>query len=99
MCVCVCVCVGTSVCSVVYMQVWNPEIDVCGLPWSLSILYTEVGLLLNPELAFSASLISELAGVQFSISASLKLRLQAGIYVGSRDLNSRPHTCGKHFTH
>lgn len=46
-----------------HMLVWNPEIDVCGLPWLLSILYTEVGLLLNPGLAFSASLVSELVGV------------------------------------
>lgn len=58
-----CMCVGTCVCSLMHMLIWNPEIDVCGLPWLLSILYTEVGLLLNPGLAFSASLVSELVGV------------------------------------
>lgn len=53
--------------------------------------YALVGLLLNSELAVSASLVRELVGVQFPISASLKLGLQAGYRthrncVGSRDL-------------
>lgn len=61
-----------------HMLVWNPEIDVCGLPWLLSILYTEVGLLLNPELAFSASLVSELVGGLVPHLCLLKLRLQTG---------------------